>query len=373
MAELCLEAFSHFADQSEFNENIKSIYAAISKRYDLWKMCKSNSSVENIFLSVNDQIKQISLESLPVAVALCMHYYPLCAIATIPFPRFHPANFGRASLFKRLIKEKAIVGNVGGERTYDKGVSIKASKTASGYLLNGRVGFCSLSPVADYIFLQAFCEEAGEHLLCLLPANSEGVGRDEYLFHDSMKLTATTGLYLTNCSIRSENYVKRNSSDTNLMAFIANYQRSWFHLLASMAYKHSGEYLLGKLIEFAKQKTTADGMKIIELTTFKSTIATLNIKIKTINLLIDEVKTLLVIKSLTENEKLEELYQSSILVKHYVTVFLADLSIAMYRFMGALATLKKEIANRLNEHKYLAIQPMSDYDILRYFEPRNVS
>ncbi len=111
----------------EINKYSKSILEKIKSGINLTRplLMKSNIDAYN---SVKEDLTLIAELSFPTAIGFVMHYYPLCALRGLPIGSFHPLNWVKGSLLKRIKNDKSIIANAGGERTNKKENTIFAAK-----------------------------------------------------------------------------------------------------------------------------------------------------------------------------------------------------------------------------------------------------
>lgn len=178
-------------------------------------------------------LRTVAAETLPMAMGLVMHLYPLCALRFIPLPRWSAANYRRHRLLRDIDRQGWILANAGSERVAGSQSPVSLRRTLHGALVTGAFDYVSLANVADLVLFNAPLDRQAS-LFCIASLHADTATVGEPRFSGAAKLSDT-------CSLRLEKHLVRNEhcvvvpTDTAL-GCMTQYQRSWFQLLASEAH-----------------------------------------------------------------------------------------------------------------------------------------
>ena len=103
---------------------------------------------------------------LPLATAIAMHLYPLCALQCVPVPLLSIARIQRALLLNTIRNRSLILANAGSERARGTESPLIAARDASGLTIEGTCEYMSLSSVADVVLFKAHFADSLETALC---------------------------------------------------------------------------------------------------------------------------------------------------------------------------------------------------------------
>lgn len=187
-----------------------------------------------VFEALAHDAREVASECLPLAIALSMHWYPLCVLQCSALPLLSRARLKRALLLAHIRRRGLIVANTGGDRSRTATESVRALRSPKGFVLSGTHRYMSLASVADAVFLKATIEGEENDVLCLANTRGAGVTIGSPRFSGSMRLSDTASIEFDDHPLSRGSYVvlPRSSEVECLTA----YQRSWFHLFVSEIY-----------------------------------------------------------------------------------------------------------------------------------------
>jgi alkylation response protein AidB-like acyl-CoA dehydrogenase len=184
------------------------------------------------FAAAAHTARAVAVECLPLGVAVVMHLYALCALRCVPLPWVSPANFRRRALLHAIDSGSLIVANTGSERAAGAHDPVTISLTREGLRIDGTYPYMSLANVADVVL---FSVPLGDStVFCAADLRRESVRIGASQFSGSMRLSDTCPVSFQNHRVaRSRYLVVPTDSAYNCMA---QYQRSWFHLLLAESF-----------------------------------------------------------------------------------------------------------------------------------------
>ncbi|HEY6641308.1 hypothetical protein [Povalibacter sp.] len=189
---------------------------------------RSVSRPSLLFESAAQPARLLAAQCLPLATAVVMHLYPLCALQCVPIPLLSPARLKRALLLRDVHQRSLILANVGGERTQTVDSPLIATATADGIRIDGTCDYMSLASVADVVLCRAELADGRGTVLCAVDLRRDSVRIGPWKFGGSMRLSDTSSVQLVNHHVTRGRYlVVRDRAD---MQCISAYQRCWFHL-----------------------------------------------------------------------------------------------------------------------------------------------
>jgi hypothetical protein len=107
-------------------------------------------------------------------------------------------------------------------------------RTTDGVLLNGSFDYVSLAHVADIVFFSAPLEGSPNTMFCAADLRGESVRIGPSKFGGSMRLSDTCSVTFDNHCVPTLRCIE--IPDDGALNCMAQYQRSWFHLLLGEAY-----------------------------------------------------------------------------------------------------------------------------------------
>jgi hypothetical protein len=189
----------------------------------------SDSRPSSVFESAAAPARLLGVNCLPLAMAVVMHLYPLCALQCFPIPLLSAARFRRALLLQEIRQHSLILANVGGERTRGVDPPLVATTTADYLRLDGSCDYMSLASVADLVLCRAESADGRGTVLCAVDLQADSIHVGPWKFGGSMRLSDTSSVEFRGHRVPRGRHL--TIADDAGMQCIAAYQRSWFHLL----------------------------------------------------------------------------------------------------------------------------------------------
>jgi hypothetical protein len=225
-------------DQADWRRAFRLAFAQLRGELDLHPVAATPSAT---FEAAARAARAVSAECLPLGIGLLMHLYPLCALRCVPLPWWSPANYRRQRLVRAIDRHSWILANAGSERAAGAHVPVTLSRGRDGLRAQGTYDYVSLANVADLVLFQAPLSGAAGNVFCIADLRAEDVKIGAARFSGSMKLSDT-------CSVSFENHLLPAGRfevipDGNALGCMAQYQRSWFQLLACEAHRARMEHL----------------------------------------------------------------------------------------------------------------------------------
>ena len=192
------------------------------------------ATASSVFESAADSARAVAAECLPLGIAVVMHLYPLCATRCVPLPWWSPAYLRRALLLRAIDQHSLILANAGSERAAGAHSPVTLRRTAGGVLLNGGFDYMSLAHVADIVLFSAPLEGSPNTMFCAADLHGDSVRIGPSKFGGSMKLSDTCSVSFDNHCVPTHRCIE--IPDDGALNCMAQYQRSWFHLLLGEVY-----------------------------------------------------------------------------------------------------------------------------------------
>ena len=185
--------------------------------------------------------REVSVDCLPLGIAVVMHLYPLCALKCVPLPWWRLGGFRRSRLLQRINSHALILSNAGSERATGAHAPVTLTRTHDGIRVNGTYDYVSLANVADLVLFSAPLAGSDSKLFCAADLRGESVSIGAGKFGGSMRLSDTCPVTFDNHRVAPDCFIEvPNETALNCMA---QYQRSWFHLLLGESYLSRIEHL----------------------------------------------------------------------------------------------------------------------------------
>jgi hypothetical protein len=181
----------------------------------------------------------VAADCLPLGIAVVMHLYALCALRCIPLPWVSQANLRRHLLLHDIDSHALILANTGSERAIGAHDPLTVSQTRDGLRINGTSPYMSLAHVADVVLFSAPLGDST--VFCAADLRRESVRIGATQFSGAMRLSDTCPVSFVNHRVGRGRYLIVASDAT--FNCLAQYQRSWFHLLLTEAYLARLEHL----------------------------------------------------------------------------------------------------------------------------------
>lgn len=186
-----------------------------------------------VFESAAKTVRILAAQCLPVAMAIAMHLYPLCALQCIPLPLLSSVRFKRAMLLRTIRNRALILANAGSERAQGAYQPLVATRATEGIRIDGTCEYMSLASVADIVLFKAQLADADCAVLCAADLRADSVRIGKWKFSGSMRLSDTSSVTFIGHRVPGGRYL-RVPNDADLQ-WVSDYQRCWFHLfLAEM-------------------------------------------------------------------------------------------------------------------------------------------
>ncbi len=306
--------------------------------------------------------------SIPVSVALSMHYYVLASMASFPFSKTSKQYWVREMLLKRIKNEQLLIANTGSVRTFKNvsgNKSIVAQKERDIYVINGEAPFMSLSGVADYMVFTASLLQ-GENAVFFVPLDTHKIKYSDTAFGDAMQGSFTKSVRFENLNVPIDNVIKLDSSQEERCELLI-YQRSWFQALMPGTYLGAAFRTIMELKEFAKSKIKNDKI-LLESESFKDNIGELMIKYKAACQLCEQAGVSIVDFKIGNKKSLERIFEASVVSKYFATHFSEEIITKTRHLMGSRFLSPNSFTNKVyKEIVFGTLQPMTDPDIKNYF------
>jgi alkylation response protein AidB-like acyl-CoA dehydrogenase len=194
----------------------------------------AESSAAGTFEAAARAARTIAEECLPLGLAVVMHLYPLCAMRCVPIPWWSTANLRRLKLLRLIDSRSLILANAGSERSAGTHSPVTISRTSEGVLVNGAFEYMSLAHAADIVLFSAPLTGSPNTMFCAADLHGSTVRIGEPKFGGSMQLSDTCPVSFREHYVPAHRCIEiPGDSALNCMA---QYQRSWFHLLLGEAY-----------------------------------------------------------------------------------------------------------------------------------------
>jgi hypothetical protein len=194
----------------------------------------AEATAADTFESAARTARAVAAECLPLGLALVMHLYPLCVLRCVALPWFSRAGIRRTRLLHDIDSRSLILANAGSERTAGAHAPVTVIRTRDGVRVDGTYDYVSLANVADIVLFSAPLAGSTGTVFCAADLRSTSVRIGNPRFNGSMRLSDTCPVTFVNHHVPAERTLVVPSE----AAFdcMAQYQRSWFHLLLGESY-----------------------------------------------------------------------------------------------------------------------------------------
>ena len=194
-----------------------------------------------VFEAISKEARRVASVCLPLAIALSMHWYPLCALQCASLTPFSLARIYRALLLRRVRANNLTIANAGSDRAAGIQAPVVASRVREGFRLRGTYEYMSLASVAEVVLMKARVQENGRELLCMADLRKPTAQTGAWRFSGSMRLSDTASVIFEDHLVPHGRYLVLPNSDA--VQCLSEYQRSWFHLLIGEVYMSRVERL----------------------------------------------------------------------------------------------------------------------------------
>ncbi|MEM8999278.1 MAG: acyl-CoA dehydrogenase family protein [Bacteroidota bacterium] len=307
--------------------------------------------------------------SIPVAIALSMHYYILASIANYPLPKTSKTFWKREILLNKIRKERALIANTGSvrsHRTLGQNSGIWAKKEQGGYLINGQAPFMSLSGIADYLVFTATLNTYKKAVF-FAPYSDTEITFEKEVFKDAMLGSFTKSVRFTNLWVDNALAIDLEETiETHKHSELLVYQRAWFQTLASAPYLGGAQRMISHLKEFGRKKIK-NGKKLSESERFEGNLGKLILKYRTALQLCKQSGIAISNFKKADKASLKNILESSLLSKFYSTQFAEEIVSETRLILGTHFFTDPLLDNLGKQVQFGALQPMTNPDIEYYF------
>ncbi len=361
--------------EAEVSKDYKKFYNSFKQTRLPFVPCyEKNSKI--VYQQSFEVLHALGKISIPVSVALSMHYYVLASMAAYPFSKKSKEYWKREMLLQKIKKEQLIIANTGSVRTFkdvlgDKGILAKREK--DNYYINGEAPYMSLSGIADYMVFTAPLPEgdSAAKAIFFIPVATDAIEFTDSAFGKSMEGSFTKSVRFNNVKVSDSNVIKLDNSEEERCEILV-YQRSWFQGLVPAPYLGASLRVLEELKTFSEQKIK-NGKKLAEAENFLENIGTLNLHYKMALHLCDNAAQKLADFKKDDAQLLEQLFEATVLAKYHATHAAEELVSKARHLMGTSFLAPDAITNKIyKEIVFGVLQPMADIDIKKYFSDQGM-
>ena len=326
---------------------------------------------KKVYQNCFEVLQELGSNSVPVAVALSMHYYVLASMAMYPFSKKSKEYWKRELLLQKIKKERLLIANTGSVRTFKNAMGNKeiiARRDQDNYYINGEASFMSLSGIADYMVFTAPLpkDDSAEKAIFFIPAENENIVFLEDVFDDAMHGSFTRGVRFNNVKVSNGNVIKLDNSEDERCEVLV-YQRSWFQGMVPAPYLGASQRVLDELKLFSAEKIK-NGKKLSESEAFRKSLGGLMIKYQTAMQLCANAGQKMSEFRRDDQPLTEQLFEATVLAKHYATHGAEEIVTTARHLMGTSFLAPNSMTNKIyKEIVFGVLQPMSDLDIKKYF------
>ncbi|MEW7293010.1 hypothetical protein [Aquimarina sp. 2304DJ70-9] len=351
----------------EKTKNYKDFYSYLKTTKIPFIPCYEKD-VKTMYQECFRVLHRIGEISIPVSVALSMHYYVLASMASFPFSKTSKQYWVREMLLKKIKNERLLIANTGSVRTFKNvsgNKSIVAEKEKDSYTINGEAPFMSLSGIADYMVFTASIFQ-DEKAVFFVPLDTDKIKFEDTAFGDAMRGSFTKSVRFENLNVHSTNVIKLDSTQEERCELLI-YQRSWFQALMPGTYLGAAFRVLLEVKEFAQGKMK-NGKIVSESESFLDNIGELMIKYKAACQLCEQAGISIEGFKIGNKRSLENMFEASALSKYFATHFSEDIITKIRHLMGSRFLSPNSYTNKVyKEIVFGTLQPMTDPDIKNYF------
>ncbi|MGB5819941.1 MAG: hypothetical protein WBG90_10700 [Saonia sp.] len=306
--------------------------------------------------------------SIPVSVALSMHYYVLASLASYPFSKTSKEYWKREMLLHKIKKERLFIANTGSVRTYTDASgskSILAEKANGGFIINGEAPFMSLAGIANYLVFTALLPK-GNKAVFFVPTATDGIQFQDSAFGDIMTGSFTKAVKFKNLYVDNAHVMTLDATE-EVQCEILIYQRSWFQALVPGPYLGAAHRVIMDLKSFSHKKIK-NGKKLSESESFISSMGELQMKYKAAYHSCEHAGTSIANFKKGDETSLEKMFHTSVLAKYFSTHFAEEIVTQARFLMGSQFLAPNALTAKIyKEIVFGSLQPMTDQDIKDYF------
>lgn len=237
IAELVADA-TRAPDDKAWREAFRRGFAAL--RADLY-LHPAGSTAAATFEAAAAIARDVAVHCLPLGIAIVMHLYPLCVLRCVPLPWWRQGALRRSRLLRGIDSRALILSNAGSERTTGAHPPVTLTRTRDGIRVDGTYDYVSLANVADLVLFSAPLAGSGRNVFCAAELRGESVSIGRGKFSGSMRLSDTCPVTFDKHRVAPDCFIEVPNAAT--LDCMAQYQRSWFHLLLGEGYLARIEHL----------------------------------------------------------------------------------------------------------------------------------
>jgi alkylation response protein AidB-like acyl-CoA dehydrogenase len=193
----------------------------------------------DIFDSAAHTVRAVAAESLPLALGLTMHLYPLCVLRCVPLPWFSRGALLRSRLLREIDERGLILANAGSERAAGLQGPVSLRADGGDIVVNGTYDYVSLANVSDLVLFSA--PMGSVTVFCIADLTRRRARIGEPRFDGSMRLSDTCSVSFEDHRVPRDHYVEVPTASA--VQCMTHYQRSWFQMLLCEAYLRRVEVL----------------------------------------------------------------------------------------------------------------------------------
>jgi hypothetical protein len=217
---------------SRSTDRIRALIASATRAPDDVELHPDEATPAATFEVAARTARTVAVDCLPLGIAVVMHLYALCALRCIPLPWVSPANFRRRLLLHDIDSRALILANTASERAAGAHDPLKISLARDGIRIDGTYPYMSLAHVADIVLFSAPLGDCT--VFCAADLRRESVRIGAAQFSGAMRLSDTCPVSFVNHRVGRGRYLIVPSDAA--FTCLAQYQRSWFHLLLAEGY-----------------------------------------------------------------------------------------------------------------------------------------
>ena len=328
-----------------------------------------------VYQSCFDVLHELGKISIPVSIALSMHYYVLASMALYPFSKKSKEYWKREMLLQKIKREQLLIANTGSVRTFknalgDKKIVIEKQK--DNYYINGEASFMSLAGIADYMVFTAPLpdNDTADKAIFFIPVATDNIQFSDNAFGDVMQGSFTKTVQFNKVKISSGNVIKLDNVIDERCEILV-YQRSWFQSLVPAPYLGASLKVFEELKTFGSKKVK-NGKRLSESESFLEELGELMISYKTAIHLCDNAAQKLAEFKKDNEHLLKQLFEATVLAKYHATHNAEKLVTKTRHLMGTSFLKPNSITNKVyKEIVFGVLQPMADIDIKNYFSAKS--
>jgi alkylation response protein AidB-like acyl-CoA dehydrogenase len=194
----------------------------------------AKSTASATFDSAAATARAAAADCLPLGVAIVMHLYPLCALRCVTLPWWSLAGLRRSRLLHAVDSRSLILANAGSERASGAHEPIRLTRTRDGVRVDGTYDYVSLAHVADVVLFSAPLAARGCAMFCAADLRGASVRIGNGRFSGTMRLSDTCSVTFDDHHVPADRCIE--VPNESALQCMAQYQRSWFHLLLGESY-----------------------------------------------------------------------------------------------------------------------------------------